>query len=410
MSKIICDICGTSYADTATQCPICGCVRPVQVQSVPEEETTSSYTYVKGGRFSKGNVKKRTTAEVVAAAKQEKEKSGKGTVIVLVLLILIGIIALAAILWVCGIIPGFGKSSGTDTPTAPSDPPAIIDPVDIPNLQLTITKTEFALVNPGDSALIDYERYPEDSTDSIFFTSENENIATVDEKGKIVAVGNGTVTITVTCGEATQTCTVIVGDGVEPVDFSLDVTQIVLTKVGETKLIYTGPIPVEEITWSTDNEYVATVENGVVTAQASSTATITATYKNVTATCLVTCDIDYSAGGGSGVTEDGGSSGIGGSGGGITEDGGGTSFEGYRIYSIYGPTNGDVTINSGTTLSLYLVDAGGTRVDAQWSCPVNSYISVENGVVKALKPLYGDFILVTAIYEGQSYTCKIRVS
>ena len=26
MSKIICDICGTSYPETATQCPICGCV------------------------------------------------------------------------------------------------------------------------------------------------------------------------------------------------------------------------------------------------------------------------------------------------------------------------------------------------------------------------------------------------
>ena len=27
MSKIICDVCGTSYPDTAEQCPICGCSR-----------------------------------------------------------------------------------------------------------------------------------------------------------------------------------------------------------------------------------------------------------------------------------------------------------------------------------------------------------------------------------------------
>ena len=27
MSKIICDICGTTYPDTAEQCPICGCPR-----------------------------------------------------------------------------------------------------------------------------------------------------------------------------------------------------------------------------------------------------------------------------------------------------------------------------------------------------------------------------------------------
>ena len=27
MNKIICDICGTSYPDTADCCPICGCSR-----------------------------------------------------------------------------------------------------------------------------------------------------------------------------------------------------------------------------------------------------------------------------------------------------------------------------------------------------------------------------------------------
>ena len=37
MSKIICDICGTSYPETATQCPICGCVRSGDVQRVTNE-------------------------------------------------------------------------------------------------------------------------------------------------------------------------------------------------------------------------------------------------------------------------------------------------------------------------------------------------------------------------------------
>ena len=54
MSKVICDICGTSFPESATQCPICGCVRPAEVVSVPEtEEEKTGYTYVKGGRFSK---------------------------------------------------------------------------------------------------------------------------------------------------------------------------------------------------------------------------------------------------------------------------------------------------------------------------------------------------------------------
>ena len=27
MSKIVCDICGTAYPDTAQECPICGCAK-----------------------------------------------------------------------------------------------------------------------------------------------------------------------------------------------------------------------------------------------------------------------------------------------------------------------------------------------------------------------------------------------
>ena len=65
MSKIICDICGTSYPENAKQCPICGCVRPGDVQRVTNEvanegNVSTGYTHVKGGRFSKSNVKRRT--------------------------------------------------------------------------------------------------------------------------------------------------------------------------------------------------------------------------------------------------------------------------------------------------------------------------------------------------------------
>ena len=61
MSKIICDVCGTSYPESANQCPICGCVRSGDAVTVrgdtnnTEVNTTGSYTYVKGGRFSKAN-------------------------------------------------------------------------------------------------------------------------------------------------------------------------------------------------------------------------------------------------------------------------------------------------------------------------------------------------------------------
>ena len=39
MSKIICDICGTSYPETEERCPICGCAPGVAADLLTEERT-----------------------------------------------------------------------------------------------------------------------------------------------------------------------------------------------------------------------------------------------------------------------------------------------------------------------------------------------------------------------------------
>ena len=65
MSKIICDVCGTRYPESADQCPICGCVRVGGAKTVAddilmdEELPVSRSSSVRGGRFSKSNVRKR---------------------------------------------------------------------------------------------------------------------------------------------------------------------------------------------------------------------------------------------------------------------------------------------------------------------------------------------------------------
>ncbi len=53
-------------------------------------------------------------------------------------------------------------------------------------------------------------------------------------------------------------------------------------------LTATGVPAGETVTWKSDDESVATVENGVVTAVAKGTATITATAGGKSATCTVT--------------------------------------------------------------------------------------------------------------------------
>lgn len=74
MNKINCDVCGTAYPESSTQCPICGCVRSAE-STAPgatsdQPSRNDSYTYVKGGRFSRANVKKRNQGKPVQSAPQ----------------------------------------------------------------------------------------------------------------------------------------------------------------------------------------------------------------------------------------------------------------------------------------------------------------------------------------------------
>ena len=74
---------------------------------------------MKGGRFSKSNVKKRAASE----PKQPKEeKSGKkGAALLLIAIVLVGVIALGVILWATGVFdmfaPGDGAPATTPSPT-----------------------------------------------------------------------------------------------------------------------------------------------------------------------------------------------------------------------------------------------------------------------------------------------------
>ena len=90
MSKIFCEICGTAYNETATQCPICGSPRPASAEfsvDTPERsDAETRSTPVKGGRFSKSNVNKRLnstakpkTAAAAAPARKRRKKKKPST-------------------------------------------------------------------------------------------------------------------------------------------------------------------------------------------------------------------------------------------------------------------------------------------------------------------------------------------
>ncbi|MDE6562583.1 MAG: leucine-rich repeat protein, partial [Muribaculaceae bacterium] len=144
----------------------------------------------------------------------------------------------------------------------------------------------------GESLSLEATVKPDYATDkTVTWTSDNEDVATVDAEGKVTAIALGEATITATSGEVTATCKVtVVPTPVESITLSVDTLNL---KKGETATL-TATIAPEDVTdktvaWTSDNEEVATVDaEGKVTAIALGEATITAASGEVTATCKVT--------------------------------------------------------------------------------------------------------------------------
>lgn len=66
---------------------------------------------------------------------------------------------------------------------------------------------------------------------------------------------------------------------------------VVMEEVGQTAVLYNGDIDPQEIIWSSADEAVVTVTDGVVTALQRGQTVITATYEDQTLTCAVDCDL-----------------------------------------------------------------------------------------------------------------------
>lgn len=422
MNKIVCDLCGTTYPDTANQCPICGTARSAEVSGVSdlnnEAPASSSYTHVKGGRFSKKNVKKRSETnrnssyrdvepekpkrqpapakKTVAAQQPEpvkqknKDKVSVGLTVVAIVLI-VAIIAVLGYIVVRFFLPADFFGGSNEAPPV-SDPPAVTDP--LPELigceTVTFEENVLSFAEINATQKLNVSLTPADTTDSLRFASSDETVAVVSEDGTVTAVGEGTAIITAYCGSASTQCTVTCS--VTPaVTLELNRKEITFDIEGQTWVLYDGELDVTAITWLSDNESVATVANGTVTAVAEGDATITATYGEQSAQCTIHCVFEEEPG--TDVPD-------------ATEPV--TEKKTYKLVNGYGGSNKDVTMTKGSTFPLKLVDQDGkTASDAVWSVDNKNVCSYSNGWVKAKA---SGMTKVNATIDGNTYTCIIRVS
>ena len=234
MSKIICDVCGTRYPDTAEQCPICGHIhetagKPAKEVKIADDAQPATRQRVPGGRFSKENVKKRAEgtlqyeqvpvkkskpaqkADAPKHANKEEDifaedKHNKKSDAVLNILLVVVILALLVVtgyIFMQYVMPALTEPEETIPPVVQTQPPT--DPVEteeptIPCDELLFEETEALMTEYEQKWLINVAAMPQDTTDKLTFTSGNELIATVDSEGCITALAEGQTTITVTCG------------------------------------------------------------------------------------------------------------------------------------------------------------------------------------------------------------------
>ena len=426
MGKIICEVCGTSYSDAATQCPICGYVSPVgsDISAVANHDSAPAqlkYEHVKGGRFSKANVNKRnklknvTVPEVKEPVKKKapvqkkpapqmkdmpkkeenikddkKANSNKGLVITVLILLLaiIAVICYIAVTFVLPVVmPQKSEPKPDVAPTSTVEPSVVQE---IACTDISIDQTELILDAVGETAQISAAPVPVNTTETLAFISGDTTVATVDASGLVTAVGAGHTIITVSCGDISVDCAVTVNDDL--VEFFFDQNEVILEAIGDECQIYSGTMLAADIKWSSDDELVATIHDGIVVAVGSGSTTVYGEYGGMVISCNVTCTAVEETE----PTEP-------------TQDMAAIEANGpYRLHNPYGVSDTDASIKVGDSFTLYLLDKNDEKVsDVEWSVENGSSCKVVEGKVTGIATGNSD---VVATYGGKTYTCIVRVS
>ena len=243
---------------------------------------------------------------------------------------------------------------------------------------------------------------PDNATNkSVTWKSDNTEAATV-ENGVVIAVGEGKANITVTTvdGNKTATCEITVLPEEEPEPDPepevINVENVTLNsqneelKIGDTVTLVATITPSnatnKNVTWSSDNTNVATVNNGVVRAAGEGKANITVTTVdgNKTAVCEITV---------------------------LPKEEPEPDPE-PEVINVENVTlnsqNEELKIGETTTLVATVMPSNATNKKVVWSSDNTNVATVNNGVVTAVGEGSAN-IKVTTVDGNKTAVCKITV-
>ena len=184
-----------------------------------------------------------------------------------------------------GVVTGVKAGSATITAKAGEQSASVeitvnAKVIDVTGIEITSTEKEVAVGSP-----ITFKATvsPDTATyKTVTWTSSVEDVATVDSNGVVTGLKAGKTTITATAGGKSDSVEITVIIPVESVKITSKVTQL-NNGINGGKITLTASVSPENattdktITWASDNEAVATVdENGVVTRVSDGKVTISA--------------------------------------------------------------------------------------------------------------------------------------
>ena len=183
-----------------------------------------------------------------------------------------------------GVVKSVGKGSATITATTSNGLTASLNvTVTIPTTSVTINSQKEITMNINTTNNLTAKVEPSDNSDTLNWTSSDNNIVSVNNLGMITAKNAGTAIITAKSGAKEDKITVNV---VIPVtSFHLVSKDNIKVLKGTTSTIVTKINPEnatdQTITWTSNNESVATVnDSGIVTAKNAGFSVITGSLSN----------------------------------------------------------------------------------------------------------------------------------
>ena len=164
------------------------------------------------------------------------------------------------------------SSSSQSTSTTTSSKPS---KVNVSSIEIDTGDVELLI---GESKVLTATVSPSNATDkTITWTSNDKDIVMIDSEGEIKALGVGEATITVKTSNGKEDTIKVTVNPIKVSEIKVSEIDINL-KVDETKSLTVEVLPEDAtdktVTWSSENEEIATVDNGVITAVKTGTTKI----------------------------------------------------------------------------------------------------------------------------------------